>query len=56
MTDQEQSKDKQQKAGTVQSPKEKKRSEEWSAEEMEKAKPCPMPDPLKGLKKEEKNK
>lgn len=56
MTDQKKSKIEQQREGTIQSPKEKKRSEEWSAEEMEKAKPCPMPDPLKGQKKEEKNK
>ncbi len=54
MTDQKKSKIEQQREGTIQSPKEKKRSEEWSAEEMEKAKPCPMPDPLKGQKKEKK--
>lgn len=54
MTDQKKSKIKQQKEGTIQSPKETKRSEEWSAEEMEKAKPCPMPDPRKGQEKERK--
>ncbi len=45
------SKVEQQREGTIQSPKEKKRSEYWSIEEMEKAKPYPMPDPLKSKEK-----